>query len=205
MRRFATGTLILANIVALFTLCASWFDSDGMLRSVTWTPPEPVKGDATQLPFFVRPAKDLKDIGELTLSLDRPLFAPDRKPPPPPPPPAPPPIPDSLADARLLGLVSGVSGGVILRAEGQVKRLRLNQSLGEWTLKAVGSREATFARGEETRLLRLEYASLKPGSPQAGPNAVGRGPTLSSGGNQDAQRQEIRAYLQAQPRGGMKR
>jgi hypothetical protein len=39
--------------------------------------------------------------------------------------------------------------------------LIINQSIGEWSLKSVDSREATFQRNDETRVVRMGYASLK--------------------------------------------
>lgn len=61
-----------------------------------------------------------------------------------------------------MGIISGATGGVILRSEGRVRRVTLSKTIGEWTLKSVGERDATFERNQETRIVRLEYASLRP-------------------------------------------
>jgi hypothetical protein len=165
MRVTSSRALLVANLVALTSLASLWVDESGQLRNSSWVAPAPVKVDVTPLPFFAKASAPMADPGIFLATLERPLFAPDRKPPPPPPPPAPPappPIPDSLAGARLLGIISGPAGSVLIRTEGRVRRVVLNQTLGDWTLKSVGQRDATFERNQETRVVQLEYASLKP-------------------------------------------
>jgi hypothetical protein len=90
--------------------------------------------------------------------LERPLFAPDRRPPPPPAPPAEPPPPDPMASVQLMGLFSGTNGGVLARVEGKVRRIKLNETIGAWLLKSVDGREATFVQGDDSRILQLAYS-----------------------------------------------
>ena len=97
-------------------------------------------------------------MGRFVAVLDRPLFSPSRRPPPPPPPPAPPPPPDPFADLQLVGLLTGKDhAGVLARIEGKVRRVRVNESIGAWTLKSIQDREVTFTSGEATRVLRMAY------------------------------------------------
>lgn len=161
MKIASTHLLVIATLSALAGLAALWVDHDGELRNTDWIAPAPITAESGAHPYFQQPTAVMSDPGIFLATLERPLFAPDRKQPPPPPPPAPPPAPDSLADARLLGVITGSSGAVLVRSEGRVRRIILNQPLGEWVLISVGAREATFQRSEETRVMRMEYAALK--------------------------------------------
>lgn len=158
MNRVATRALILLNLLAMAGLAYLWVDQQGKLRNMIWLAPAPV------YPVIAPPSLPDKstnpDASVYLATIERPLFAPDRRPPPPPPPVLPPPPPDPLADAQLLGLVGGEAGGVLIRAEGKVRRVKLSQKLGDWTLQGVVDRNATFARGNETRVIRLAYARL---------------------------------------------
>ena len=72
----------------------------------------------------------------------------------------PPPPPDALNGAHLFGLIAGEQGFVILRAEGKVRNVKLNDTVGDWVLKNIEERTAQFERKEEKRTLNLEYAKL---------------------------------------------
>ena len=158
-----TRTLILLNLLLAAGLGYLWLDQNGKLKSTSWVAPvavDPVFSTSVPSPIAAN------DPVAFTETLERPLFAQDRRPPPPaalsPPP------PDPMADVRLLGLVSGESGGALIKSEGKVRNVKLNQKLGDWTLRSVEDRAASFARGAETRVLKLEYARLgKAASPTA--------------------------------------
>jgi hypothetical protein len=175
MKVTSTRALLVVNLLALTGLASLWLDESGQLRNASWAAPAPIKVDVSTLPFFEKTNTPMADPGMFLATLERPLFAPDRLPPPPPPPPASPPASDSLADARLLGVITGQSGSVLIRSEGRVLRIILNQTLGDWTLKSVGSRDATFERNQETRVVRMEYASLKPHTAEAS-----KGPSIAN-------------------------
>ena len=79
--------LLLLNLILAGGLAWLWFDESGRLRDVAWTPP------AALAPELAKPTKpsDLAAAGVLQTNptqylalLERPLFAPDRRPPPPP-------------------------------------------------------------------------------------------------------------------------
>jgi len=124
--------------------------------------------------------------------LERPLFAPDRRPPPPP---APPPPPDPMANIQIHGIFSGASPGIIVRVDGGLRRVKVNDSVGSWTLKSIEGRDVTFAQGDEKRQLRLNYANLGVPTQQT----AARAPTgQASGGTvvqaaQDEARERFRA------------
>lgn len=156
-----TRTLLALNLLAVLGLAYLWLDPQGHLRNTTWVAPDPLR------PQIDAPTKmaPRPDASVFSTTLERPLFAPDRRPPPPVLPPPPPPPPDPLADAQLVGLVAGDASAVIIRAEGKVRRVGLNQQLGEWTLKTIDDRTAIFEKAGEKRTLRLEYARLGVAAP----------------------------------------
>lgn len=181
-----TRTLLALGLMASMGLAYLWLDPQGHLRNTTWVAPGPLK------PQIDAPAKMTQrpDASMFSATLERPLFAPDRRPPPPVLPPAPPPPPDPLADAQLVGLIAGDAGAVIVRSEGTVRRISLNQPLGAWTLKAIDDRTATFEKAGEQRTLRLEYARLGVAAP-----AVAKQNPAASNALANAARQQGAAAL----------
>lgn len=160
-RHYLVAGFLLGILTLLLLLLASrWLDRKGEMRSkIRWTAPAPIT--AVIDPVSIRePAGVGLDPVQLGETTARPLFASDRRVPPPPPPPAPPPPPDALAGAHLFGVVSGAEGAAIVRSQGKVQTVRLEQSIGEWTLKALEPSSAQFARGEEKRTLIVQYAKL---------------------------------------------
>lgn len=162
---FRTALLGLVLLVSGAGLAWLWVDTDGQIKNSHWSPPVKV---AAVVPTMAiqEPTGVGFDEASLSLVVERPLFALDRKvppppaPPPPPPPPAPPPPPDALKDAHLFGLVAGEQGFVILRAEGKIRNVKLNENVGDWLLKNIEERTVQFERKDEKRTLTLEYAKL---------------------------------------------
>lgn len=161
-------------VLILIALLASglawlWFDQTGAMRSVTWVAPAPLKpelGKAAGAP----PGAAGGNPSQYLAMLERPLFAPDRRPPPPPAPPAlpvAPPPPDPLANIQISGIYSGASPGIIVRIDGKLRRVKVNEAIGPWTLKGIEGRNVTFAQGSDSRQLRLLYSSLGPPVVQA--------------------------------------
>ena len=72
-----------------------------------------------------------------------------------------------MANIQILGVFSGVNAGVIARVDGKARRVRVNESVGAWTLKSIEGRDVTFAQGEDKRQLRLTYSNLGAVSAQA--------------------------------------
>jgi len=165
MRFGPIRVLLLLILLLLGGLAWIWLDQAGQLRNVTWTPPR-------ALPPEIKIPSTERQVGtgsasEFAAILERPVFAPDRRPPPPPAPPAPTPPPDPLANVQVQGIFSGANAGILARVEGKVRRIKVNEAIGPWTLKSIEGRDVTFRQGEETRKLRLDYARLAPPITQA--------------------------------------
>ncbi len=171
-------------------LLSLWLDQQGHWRNITWAVPAAkapdIKAPVDILPAAGNPAPSYASIQE------RPLFAPDRRPPPPPPPPPP---PDPFVGIQIYGLFTGTTEGVLARVEGKMRRIKIGDAIGAWTLKRIEGRQITFKQGEQTRHLQLAYAKLNtvvppppivataaPGSP------VGAQPAAN---HQDAYREEL--------------
>jgi hypothetical protein len=189
--------LVLLALLLVGGLAWLWVDEHGQLRNVTWAAPAPVYPD---LSAGKAPPPDAAAANPATFLaiLERPVFAPDRRPPPPP---APPPPPDPMADIHILGIFSGETPGILARVEGKVRRVKLNESIGAWTLKSINGREVSFGQGEETRSLRLVYARIDTvnaappsgGAPAAGgPPSISSAPAAAAPNPQDAARETLR-------------
>jgi general secretion pathway protein N len=119
-------------------------------------PPEP-----TGNPLWALPLK------QLSITRDRPIFSPSRRPPPPPPPAyvapvaaKPPPKvaePDRPAITLLGTILGGAEGiGVFLEpATRNIMRLRMGEDHQGWVLHAVKTREVTLVKDRETVVLEL--------------------------------------------------
>lgn len=142
-----------------------WVDQQGQWRNLAWSPPKALPPDIKV------PARGPQASGpagaEIAAILARPLFAPDRRPPPPPAPPAAAPPPDPLANIQIQGIFSGKNAGILARVDGKVRRIKINDSVGPWTLKSIEGRDVTFGQGDEKRQLRLAYARLDAPIPKA--------------------------------------
>lgn len=150
--------LVIASLSA--GLISLWVDQQGHWQHLVWHAPAAISPDL-KMPAALASLPDTPP-PSYTSVLERPLFAPDRKPPPPP---APPPPPDPLADIQLYGVFSGNNPGILARVEGKVRRFTVNQTLGAWTLTGIDGRTATFAKDGEKRELKLAYAPLGVRSP----------------------------------------
>lgn len=153
MRRHVLLLLVAANLALAALLAWLWLTPQGQWRGVHWEPPQPVRpalADAPALPAFE------VDLGRYVATLERPLFAPSRRPPPPPQAAASAPASEPMPDIRLLGLYgSSGAGGVIASIDGKVRRLRVGESVGGWSLKELRAGEIVIGRGDEVRTLRL--------------------------------------------------
>lgn len=173
MRLLLIPALLGVNLALAGGLAWLWFTPQGELREVRWTPPAPIKPVLTGAPIPTWSA----DLGSFMAALDRPLFAPTRKPPAKPEPPVAV-VADTLNDVRVLGLYSnGTAGGAIVRAEGKVRRVRTGDTLGGWTVKEVRPGELVLARGTEQRSLDVKRGpDLAADTPGATADAGASGP-----------------------------
>ena len=164
MKRNALPLLVAINVALVLVLAAMWLHRDGSLRNLRWQAPEPITSDYLQM-LPVLPERTRVDTARFMSWLERPLFSLTRRPPPPPPPPPPPTPPapvDTLADAKLLGVVeNGQTGAVILHIGGKSRRVRLHEMVdGGWVLRTVQARSATFSNAGQTRSLQLVRAAV---------------------------------------------
>lgn len=155
--------LLLLITVLSAALASFWVDQQGHWRNLAWSQPA-AKAPEIKLPAGVALATRASSVDSYPSIQARPLFAPDRRPPPPP---APPPPPDPLAEIQLFGVFSGASSGIIARVEGKMRRVKVDEALGQWTLKQIVGRTVTFVKGDEKRELKLTYAPLA--APRAAP------------------------------------
>lgn len=158
--------LILLTVLLAGGLAWMWFDEHAQLRNLAWIAPKPLSPDIKALPNASSTGATASNPAAYIAILERPVFAPDRRPPPPPAPPAP---PDPMANIEIRGIFSGVNAGIIASVDGKVRRVKVNEAVGSWTLKSIEGRDVTFTQGDETRQLRLAYAPLGPRNPQAAP------------------------------------
>ncbi len=118
-------------------------------------------------------------LSKLTMTRDRPIFSPSRRPPPPPAPLiiAKPVEPTKSAAPEqppfiLVGTVAGGDSGIAIFVEQSTEntvRLRVNESHQGWTLRSIQGREVTLLRDRKSSVLALAPpgGSSEPASAQA--------------------------------------
>ena len=162
MNRGLTVFLLAVSTLLAGMLVWLWVGPSGALRGVHWQPPSAVRPDLGSLSTMLI-QRDDADASRFMAILDRPVFSPTRRPPPPPPPPkvVVPARPDPLDGIHLYGLFSGGGvGGVIARVEGKTRRIKVSESVGDWSLKEIRSRDVVFTKaGGDTRVVPLMQAS----------------------------------------------
>lgn len=153
--------LLLLTLLLAGGLAWMWFDEHAQLRNLAWIAPKALPPDIKVLAGPPKAGSIAGDASLFAAILERPLFAPDRRPPPPPPPPpASAPPPDPLANIQIHGIFSGANAGILARVDGKLRRVKINETIGPWTLKSIAGRDVTFSQGAENRQLRLTYARL---------------------------------------------
>jgi len=194
MRVTPIRVLLALTLALSLALAWIWVDEHGRLRDVAWIPPTALAPGLTKPASLAASATSNNPKAYLAI-LERPVFAPDRRPPPPPAPPAP---PDPMANIQLHAIFSGAVAGIIARVDGKLRRIKVEETVGAWTLKAIEGREAVFGQGEESRRLRLAYARLDTVAPQtataatASSNAAPTGSMSPPQHVQDEMRERLR-------------
>ncbi|MFM9914925.1 MAG: hypothetical protein ACKVOX_03875 [Rhizobacter sp.] len=215
MKRYATHALVVLDVALLGALAWLWFDPNGQLRGVEWTPPVAIRPDLSGASRL--PSETTKTSMALVLdTLERPLFSPSRRPAPPivTASAAPEPPPDPLANVLIQGIFSGDGvGGIMARVDGVPRRISINETIGSWMLKGIDERNVTFVRKDETRVVQLQRAkeapppALNTASPAPGPQPAG--PQAMAAGNAAAQaaqesvRDRYRRRNEARAKAGM--
>lgn len=186
MKSRAMLILVGLNVLLAAVLLALWVGRDGKLRNANWSEPPAIRPDlSSMVPALAAPGGD--SASQFVATLDRPLFSPIRKPPPAVSAQSAPP-PDPLANIQLFGVYAGSGGGgIIARVDGKMRRARINEKIGDWTIKEVVDRNVTFVRGDESRVIRLARGQ-QPGS--SVPAAPAPDPKLQMSGAQRVQEEE---------------
>lgn len=172
MKHYGIRLFLLLAAVLVAWLVWLWFDAAGNLRNVTWQAPAPIAPDLGGN-IEPLPAAKAADVSQFMVTLDRPLFSPNRRPAPPPPKEGDAkPAPDPLAGLHLFGLYTTDEGasGMLVRLDGKMRRVGVNETLGGWKLQAIREREVTLVRDGEERVIPL--AISRPATPAKAP-AVG--------------------------------
>lgn len=167
MRVNAIAAVLAVNVAAAAGLAYLWSDAD---RS-RWTEPTalpPALADAV-----TAPAPAPAEVTRYRETLERPLFAANRKRAPK----ADPAVEaqaaaDALKDVRLLGLYgNGQAGGIVVLRDGKVQRVAIGGNLGGWTVAGGGQgRSAELVRpdGQRRELqLALNNSAPAPSASQA--------------------------------------
>lgn len=163
----ALRLLLLFIFILSAGLAWLWVDEHGQWRELAWMPPKALAPELKVPDSPLQSSLVPSDPVQFATILSRPLFAPDRRPPPPPPPPAAEPPPDPFANIKIYGIFSGAHGGILARIDDKMKRVRIGETVGAWTLKGINGRDIAFEQGEEKRSLSLAYTRLDTPTPQA--------------------------------------
>ena len=164
-RRITLMLMCMATLIG-GVLVWLWIGPNGALRGIHWRPPAAVRPDLGSLSAASIQGADA-DVSRFMAILDRPVFSPTRRPPPPPPPPkvVAPVRADPLDTIHLYGLFSGAGGGgVIARVDGKTRRVKVSETVGDWSLKEIKAREVVFVKGGESRVVPLMQASQAAGA-----------------------------------------
>jgi len=199
--------LLLLILLLAAGLAGLWFDQHAQWRNLAWIAPKALPPELKVPASPLQTSATVSDPAQFAVILARPLFAPDRRPPPPPPPPAAELPPDPLANIKIYGIFSGANGGILARVDGKVRRIKINETVGPWTLKSINGRDVTFGQGDEKRNLSLAYARLDAPIPQAvaanappapvpAPAASASAPTPGTASLPQNAQDEVRARLQ---------
>lgn len=202
--------LLLLSLLLTGGLAAMWFDQHAHLRNLAWVAPKALPPDIKVPAGPPKVGPGTSDAALFAVILERPLFAPDRRPPPPPPPPKPAPPPDPLADIQIMGIFSGENSGIIARIEGKMRRVKISEAVGSWTLKSIADRDVVFAQGDQNRKLRMAYARLDTPAPKAAaavakPPSVPGPPPMTGAANLPPQLQDPTQRLQDATRERLRR
>lgn len=155
MKRFSLPLLVLLNLALLAGIGGLWLFGETRWEAPAAQAPDPESLATHGIKREVVLAEALPQ------TLQRPLFAQTRRPPPPVEEVVAeaPPGPDPLQDVLLLGVFTvGGEKHLMLRAENKVSRLKQGDSFGPWKIGALDDRIVTFVQGAERRQLELKRA-----------------------------------------------
>jgi hypothetical protein len=151
-----------ATVALMIGIARAYTSDDGTGRVADLRPSPSHAKPAIGNPLWAIP------LGQLTTTLERPIFSPSRRPPPPvvvarpfipppPPPPRPPPPPERPSLA-LLGTIAGEGNGLAMFMEPAtqiVVRLRTGEAHQGWVLRSVRARNVLFEKDRRTEIVSL--------------------------------------------------
>jgi len=171
--------LVLAvNLALAGGLAWLWSDEE----RTRWREPEALKPSLDEV--VVAQTAEPMDVSRYKETLERPLFASNRKPAPRSPSGADgQTAADALADVRLLGTYgAGDKGGIVVVRGGKVERLAVGASIGDWKVAGGEGRGAALVRATgERRQLELALNAAPPSAPPAAGKAGGAEAAASAG------------------------
>lgn len=154
--------LLAANLVLLVLLALVW-----LLGDTRWTPPAGLPPALESDAEDAAPLLPELPVETLAATRERPLFWDSRRPPAAAEAPldtgAAQPGPDPLRNLAIVGVVTEYTEDdmierLIVRLDQEVRRIRVGENIGDWTLVAVTGNVAHFQRDGEVRSLSMEYA-----------------------------------------------
>lgn len=183
------GVLLAVNLALAAALAFLWQEP----ARHRWVEPEPVRPVLDEAVAAAAP--EAVDVSRYRETIERPLFAPNRRP-------ASReataeaagPAVDLARDVQLLGLYgAGGKGGAIVRNKGKLERVPYGGRIGEWTIEGEEGRGARLVRSDGQRQ-QLQMA-LNSAPPPAAASAQEKGPgpasaaaaVGSAGGSQETQ------------------
>ncbi len=179
MRLNAIAAVLAVNVALAGALAYLWSDADRL----RWPEPSPLPPALDEA--IAAPPAEPADVARFRETIERPLFAVNRKPAPRKDQAAAEQAADALADVRLLGTYgAGDKGGIVVVRAGKVERVAIGDSIGGWKVAGGGAgRAAELVRADGQRK-QLEMA-LNNAAP-AVPTEPGKGGTPDAADGQAA-------------------
>lgn len=182
MKRLLLPLLAVLDLGLLAWVLSLWFNAQGEPIGTRWQAPAAVVPTIDPGPALPQAQVDLS---RFVATLERPLFVPTRRPPPPAPPASAPAV-EPLPPMRLMAVYGNADGGGVLVAlDGRVKRLKLGDAIGNWTVKSLQRNSVELARGDEVTIIELKRST---GTEQALAAASGGDAALPAAAAVDAVR-----------------
>jgi len=164
MRVTAIAAVVAANVVLAATLAYLWTEGGG----TRWTDPEAVPPAIEEV--AAPPVSEAADVSPYRQTLERPLFAANRRPAPRKDAEEAQAAADALKDVHLLGTYeAGGRGGIVIAIGGKAQRVAFGESIGGWKVAGAGqgrSAELVSADGRR-RQLELALNNAAPAMPAA--------------------------------------
>lgn len=178
------GVVLAVNLALAAALALLWQEP----ARYRWVEPEPVRPVLDEA--MAAAAPEAVDVSRYRETIERPLFAPSRRP-------ASRettaeaagPALDLARDVQLLGLYgAGGKGGAIVRHKGKLERVPYGGRIGEWTIEGEEGRGASLVRSDGQRQqLQMALNAAPPAAASAQEKGSGPAPAAAAGGSVETQ------------------